>query len=768
MEPADIVLTSSPHKTRASRVLLNSVVNVVQLVIFAGIGVYLFGQVVFFSPFYHYSFRHVLGKLWGEPKNNTSGKTVGQPEIIRGNVVFFGVFPLLGSALLMEFLRHVGLRRATASFLFKTTQALRRKPRVFGIASNWSYAEWLFVSLLVAGNAVVYYWSYCRRIKRTTRNAATRKTGASAYLQITGLNAMFNLALLLLPVTRNSAWLELFNISYANAVKYHRWLGMLTVLAALLHCIGYFWSWIRRGIWMQRALPCIGCDISPLATGSGYERWFNVFGEIALLLLLTIAITSLPIVRRLWFNLFYFAHQLFALALVFTAMHWSPIVWWCLPSLVVYAVGRAISSANASVPVQVQQLGVIADDVVKIVFRRARGAAGRFDVGQFVYLNVPSISSLQWHPFTIATSAQADAETFTVLVKAVGDWTSDLVTYAQECEQKHDQLPTIRVDGYYGASLETYRQYETLCLVGGGIGVTPLFAILDDLVASCGDQRRASHSYSSQLRQRVAFIFSFREVALLEEILPVLLRLEELDPQRQHVRFSFYLTQRPSDAVLNREIRATHREITSYDHKTLPDSVAFSQPLGSRFRQTAVAVVAAASAVSIAMALERHGGQFTRRGRARLWPLQPFVEISAIFGLAAFAFVAVWVLRRVVRHRDAVDTRHDMEQEPYHVLQTPETSCSRRTDVSRVSGMGLRTVRDLLRHYGVAVGRRADPQRLMAAALALHEDSSALSLGHARIGVFVSGPDAMKRDVERGIQDLGTQHFELHTEEFHL
>ncbi|KAJ0408759.1 hypothetical protein P43SY_001983 [Pythium insidiosum] len=713
-------------------VILNSVAIAAQLMILGAIGLYVFGQIVYFTPFYHDEFCHVLSKAWGRPVKNTTGKTVGQPEIIR----------------------------------------LRRKPQVLGKVSRWSYAEWLFVGMLVTGNVLVYHWGYTRRIKPTKTNASTRKRGPSAYLQIMGLNSMFNMSFLLLPVTRNSVWMELFNISYANGVKYHRWLGVLTVLTALLHSVGYFWLWIRQGIWLKRALPCFHCDVSPHAYGSGYEQWFNVFGEIALFFLLAIAGTSIPYVRRKLFNVFYYTHQLFVLALVFSIMHWSPIVWWCLPSVVIYCVERAMSSANARSPVQTQEFTIISKEVAKIVLHRSPGPAGHHHVGQFVYLNVPSISKLQWHAFTVASSAQADPSSFTVLVKALGDWTTDLVAYAEACKESH-VLPTICVDGFYGASLEVYRGYETVCLVGGGIGATPIFAILEDLVAraSTDEGQYTDASTAGRLRQRVVFAFSFREIELLEEILPVLLRLEELDPDRQHVRLFFYLTCSHSDAQLNQAINYDRLEgklatPTTYAFKagaSVPPT-AFARPLRSRTAQVAVTVVAVTMAVAITLFLEHADGKIKRNGRDCLWPLQQFAESAALFGVGVAVFGFVWLERRI-RDRAAFVKRDDDALQPYDIVETPGARLR-----FSVRGCGVRTFRDLLHRFRVTVGERPDPQRLMREALLLHEESPALSLGHARIGVFVSGPDAMKREreVERGISGIGPHHFDLHVEEFNL
>ncbi|KAJ0405260.1 hypothetical protein P43SY_006945 [Pythium insidiosum] len=786
-EPAEFAAMKTPNSLQteeayaaksgvsswSSRVSLGYMANVLQLAIVVAMGTYIFGQMVYFTPFYQNEFRHVIGEMWGVPRNNTSGKTIGHPEMVRGTMVtLFGVVPLLGSVLIFEFLRHFNVRRVTSKYVLKVALVLRRKPRVFGKVSYWSYGEWIFFLLLVLGNVLVFYWGYDRRVKRSKANALKKKTTVkfNQYLEIVaitmGFNSIFNMAFLFLPATRNCVWMEFFNISYANGIKYHRWLGVLTVLTAVIHCAGYYWSWLRQGIWKQEALPCFNCNISPKAKDRhGYDKWFNVFGELALIMFLLISVSSIPYVRRKFYDLFYYTHQLFVLAVIFSVMHWAPIVWWCLPTVMVYCVHRAISSANAWTPVQVQELTAVDQDIVKVVLRRAPGRDGHYKVGQFVYLNVPSISKLQWHAFTISSSPRSDPTTLTVLLKSLGDWTRDLVAYADECQQQN-VLPTVYLDAYYGASLEMYDEYETLCLVGGGIGATPMFAILEDLVAKLS---RASDALP--LRQKVVFIFSFRELALLEEVHPVLQRLQELDPTGQYVQLDFYMTRVPSDDVLDQPInydrlQGKHVTATTYAFKAGSSAtpMPFAEPLRSRTFKAVTMVVVVMTAVFIAWYIEYGGGKIKRNGREQLWPLQQFVESAMLFVVGALVFVFV-LLERMAKRRGLLgsvtgDDASAASAKDYLAAETPLKLAAQQTD--------LHTYRDLLSNYNVTLGARPDTKALMHKVFEFHQNKDIVSLGKPVIGVFVSGPEAMKRAVEYGAADVGVSHFDIHEEEFEL
>lgn len=47
------------------------------------------------------------------------------------------------------------------------------------------------------------------------------------------------------------------------------------------------------------------------------------------------------------------------------------------------------------------------------------------EVGQYVFLNCPAISQLEWHPFTMTSAPEEDF--FSVHIRAAGDWTEQLI-----------------------------------------------------------------------------------------------------------------------------------------------------------------------------------------------------------------------------------------------------------------------------------------------------------------------------------------------------
>ncbi|XP_074738711.1 NADPH oxidase 1 isoform X1 [Strix uralensis] len=100
----------------------------------------------------------------------------------------------------------------------------------------------------------------------------------------------------------------------------------------------------------------------------------------------------------------------------------------------------------------------------------------RMEVGQYIFVNCPTISLLEWHPFTLTSAPEEDF--FSIHIRAAGDWTERLIDTFQ---QQNPEMPRIEVDGPFGTASEDVFQYEVAMLVGAGIGVTPFASILKSI-----------------------------------------------------------------------------------------------------------------------------------------------------------------------------------------------------------------------------------------------------------------------------------------------
>ena len=74
-----------------------------------------------------------------------------------------------------------------------------------------------------------------------------------------------------------------------------------------------------------------------------------------------------------------------------------------------------------------------------------------------VFINVPGISSLQWHPFTVSSSSKFEPEKLSVIIKKEGTWTQKL--YQKLNQPSLDRLD-VSVEGPYGPASVDFLTYD--------------------------------------------------------------------------------------------------------------------------------------------------------------------------------------------------------------------------------------------------------------------------------------------------------------------
>ncbi|KAK5013249.1 hypothetical protein LTR60_003969 [Cryomyces antarcticus] len=196
-------------------------------------------------------------------------------------------------------------------------------------------------------------------------------------------------------------------------------------------------------------------------------------------------------------------------------------------------------------------------DAVEIQFRKP---SMHYKAGQWLFLNCPSVSSQQWHPFTI-TSCPFDPY-ISVHIRQVGDFTRALANALgagpEQSElydeldpmgmyevalQNGQQMPRLRIDGPYGAPAEDVFDNEIAILIGSGIGVTPWAAILKNIW-----HMRLSPNPPRRLR-RVELIWVCRDTTSFEWFQALLSSLEAQSlgagaEGHEFLRIHTYLTKR--------------------------------------------------------------------------------------------------------------------------------------------------------------------------------------------------------------------------------
>jgi len=178
--------------------------------------------------------------------------------------------------------------------------------------------------------------------------------------------------------------------------------------------------------------------------------------------------------------------------------------------------------------------------------------------GQYIFLSCPEISYFQWHPFTLTSAPEEDY--LSVHIRIVGDFTKalakavgcDFDTKSPREATGNDvskvvgivtnpainrTLPRVMVDGPFGSASEDFLSYETVLLIGAGIGVTPFASILKSIWYRMNN---FNHSKPTRL-SKVYFTWVIRDFGTAEWFHSLLQAIEEQDTQRR-IEINIYLT----------------------------------------------------------------------------------------------------------------------------------------------------------------------------------------------------------------------------------
>lgn len=228
-----------------------------------------------------------------------------------------------------------------------------------------------------------------------------------------------------------------------------------------------------------------------------------------------------------------------------------PATWmWVLPSLVLFFLDKLYRSLKPFINrAKLVEVILHPSSVVELQFTTRYQM--KMEPGQYVRVNIPAISRLEWHPFTL-TSIPGDAAQ-SVHIRAIGDWTTSLYDFfdqqktsiatpaapslvemekgegeisiisgdEERIKQKEhhqqqrgstissphflDSLP-IFIDGPYGAPSQDWFLYDVAVFIGAGIGVTPFASILKHVLKQMNTGGRNSDIYQCESRKKLVIL----------------------------------------------------------------------------------------------------------------------------------------------------------------------------------------------------------------------------------------------------------------------
>ncbi|XP_033107065.1 NADPH oxidase 4-like isoform X2 [Anneissia japonica] len=164
---------------------------------------------------------------------------------------------------------------------------------------------------------------------------------------------------------------------------------------------------------------------------------------------------------------------------------------WCFVvfPLILYVIERIIRLLRGRRAVEISNIRYHQPGVIEIQMSKKN-----FDArpGQYISLNCPAISALEWHPFTLTSCPSSSSDSFSVHVRVLGDWTVSLrdSLFPVLCKQASVEdgghaykahYPRLYIDGPFGSPNQDVFKYCTSVCIAGGVGVTPYAAVLNQL-----------------------------------------------------------------------------------------------------------------------------------------------------------------------------------------------------------------------------------------------------------------------------------------------
>eukprot|EP00526_Cylindrotheca_closterium_P005001 CAMPEP_0113606614 /NCGR_PEP_ID=MMETSP0017_2-20120614/2949_1 /TAXON_ID=2856 /ORGANISM="Cylindrotheca closterium" /LENGTH=626 /DNA_ID=CAMNT_0000515171 /DNA_START=443 /DNA_END=2323 /DNA_ORIENTATION=+ /assembly_acc=CAM_ASM_000147 len=304
-----------------------------------------------------------------------------------------------------------------------------------------------------------------------------------------GFLAVVAMSYFLIPVSRQSVIMEALGIGSgsAHATRLHVWAGIIALFGGLAHGLYYCWLWfIHENKSLDEIVPFPSDKCWRWDYGSPCRKKFvNLLGLSSGTIFLIMGSTSIWLVRRRFFRVFYFAHIGCSFILMFLlAMHYNKMILYLAPSLVYYFAsnvpqwvewiwkwikgGTAIASF-----VEIPDSG----GCVELSLRMPDQASSSL-CGKFIRLAVPSISSKS-HPFSCFVGYPPTE--LNLMFRCRGRFTKQLSKKLSKASSTDSiSYPTVVVNGMRSGTNQWRHamQHDTVVIFAGGVGIVTYISLL--------------------------------------------------------------------------------------------------------------------------------------------------------------------------------------------------------------------------------------------------------------------------------------------------
>jgi len=438
------------------------------------------------------------------------------------------------------------------------------------------FGVWIFLHLLVAVFGFINY-----QLKDNSVNARATFGVTFPIARTAALVLHVDVIFILLPVCRN--FVSILRRSPLNAIipfdkniTLHKATAWSIVVGTVVHIIAHMVNFYKLAMADPDAKTTgqrIGAFLAVnFSTGPGITGWIMTAS------LFIMVFFALEKRRRAHFEWFWYSHHLFIVFFINWQLHGMfclikpdrppycsfnniGVFWrYWLVGGVIWIGERILREIRSRHITYISKVIQHPSNVMELQIKKEKTTTR---AGQYIFLSCPEVSYFQWHPFTLTSAPEEDY--ISVHIRIVGDFTKALAQ-AVGCElESKDKgaapaggkvigtntsinrtLPRVMVDGPFGSASEDFLNYETILLVGAGIGVTPFASILKSIWYRMNNFNQSKPTRLS----KVYFTWVIRDFGTAEWFHSLLHAIEEQDTQNR-IEINIYLTAKIKEDDMN-------------------------------------------------------------------------------------------------------------------------------------------------------------------------------------------------------------------------
>ncbi|KAJ3263205.1 ferric/cupric-chelate reductase [Chytriomyces hyalinus] len=392
------------------------------------------------------------------------------PQIRYSLAVFYGFLALTAAAVLAS-KKVAGLRRILSKMIPGTTITMGEIGWFIGV-----------LAICCVGLPIMYWrYNWDRRAEKFIPQYSYTRLVYHTIMMASGDCLAVIMGFQFILPSKNSFFATFLDLPYTSMVRVHTWTGITTLLMTLTHFVGFLLSYnlTKDGI-----VKTLFASADGKAWGKG--AYVDLLGFAAFLVLVIIAASSLAVVRRKFYNAFHYLHFLTYPFTVMIYLHGQSSAYFLMPGLFMYILDVIIRactvfSKDTVTKVTVEDSGYI---TVTIATTKARNALP----GQFMRVNVPSVSKLEYHPWSIVHCDERSATfLFAPSVKAK-EWSTLVAEQLKSYKQGgHSTFGNVSVvlQGPYGKEMDMTRygkMHNAAVFYVGGTGLSACVGAINTII----------------------------------------------------------------------------------------------------------------------------------------------------------------------------------------------------------------------------------------------------------------------------------------------